>query len=99
MTDSAERKLRTYDNKIIKLAFDHEGCGCVMSGVPALWLVDEADGGDVLARGSALPILYEKRHAVFFEDSLTIDYDEGKHAFQLKSKQQTYHHDMPVQYK
>ncbi|MFK7691933.1 iron-sulfur cluster biosynthesis family protein [Paenibacillus sp. HJGM_3] len=74
----------------LKLAYDAEGCGCAVDGVTALWLVDGPEPDDRVAGGSAFNILYDKKHEVFFEDELTVDYSDARRAYTLRSKQQTY---------
>lgn len=73
----------------LKLLHDTEGCGCVVSGVPALQLVD-APGPDDCEGEGELPFLFEPRHEIFFEPVLKIDYDPVKAQFSLKSDQQIY---------
>lgn len=90
---SAVEKLSPYLSdgaKQLKLLHDTEGCGCVMSGVPALQLISEGSVDDRLAQGNPLPFWYEPRHEVFFEPQLRIDYDANKHSFSLKSDNQIY---------
>ncbi|MFF2479434.1 iron-sulfur cluster biosynthesis family protein [Paenibacillus sp. NPDC058071] len=74
----------------LKLLHDTEGCGCVMSGVPALQLIAEATVDDKLAQGDPLPFWYEPRHEVFFEPELRIDYNPDKESLSLKSDSQIY---------
>ncbi|MUT65365.1 iron-sulfur cluster biosynthesis family protein [Paenibacillus sp. NEAU-GSW1] len=76
--------------KQLKLLHDTEGCGCVMSGVPALQLVQESTVDDRMAEGDPFPFLYEPRHEVFFEPELRIDYSSDRNAFSLKSDSQIY---------
>ncbi|MCU6708228.1 iron-sulfur cluster biosynthesis family protein [Paenibacillus sp. J5C_2022] len=92
-TDSAVRKLAPYlEEDAIKLKFLHdtEGCGCVVSGVPALQLVVEPSQHDSEGEGRPLPFLYERRHEVFYEPSMRIDYDAARDTFSLKSDNQIY---------
>jgi uncharacterized protein YqkB len=75
----------------IKLVYDSEGCGCAVDGVPQLWVVDQAEPGDSETEAFPIPVLYESRQAVFFEEeAMTVDYNATKRAFSLKSKQQIY---------
>lgn len=74
----------------LKLAYDSEGCGCAVNGVPALWIVNDPDGDDVEASGSSYRVLFDRKHEVFFDDALTVDYNVSRRAFTLKSKQQIY---------
>ncbi|PZD93628.1 iron-sulfur cluster biosynthesis family protein [Paenibacillus sambharensis] len=80
----------------LKLLYDTEGCGCVMSGVPALqWIADPVQG-DVKAESIPFEVWYEPRYEVFFEDSIKVDYSDSSHAFVLKSDNQTYTNHMRV---
>ncbi|MDF2726269.1 MAG: iron-sulfur cluster biosynthesis protein [Paenibacillus sp.] len=97
--DAAEQLRRRFPhNGPYKLAYDAEGCGCAVNGVPALWLVDEVGPEDVLAEADAdeLPFIYEKRHELFFEDRLKIDYNREKRTFRLASDGQIYTPDLKV---
>lgn len=92
-TETAVRKLSPYlegGQAKLKLLHDTEGCGCVMSGVPALQLVAEQSVDDQESKGDPFPFLYEPRHEVFYEPQLKIDYDEGNNSFSLKSQNQIY---------
>ncbi|MEK3881357.1 iron-sulfur cluster biosynthesis family protein [Paenibacillus sp. PL2-23] len=92
-SEAAVRKLAPLladGSRQLKLLHDTEGCGCVMSGVPALQLVAEAGVDDKMAEGDPFPFLYEPRHEVFYEPRLKIDYRESSGAFSLKSDNQTY---------
>ncbi|QHW34472.1 iron-sulfur cluster biosynthesis family protein [Paenibacillus rhizovicinus] len=77
-------------SKSLKLLYDTEGCGCVMSGVPTLLVVDEPEANDKLGSGSPYPVWYEPNYEVFFEPELKIDYNPSRNAFILKSDSQTY---------
>ena len=92
-SETAVRKLKPLledGTKKLKLLHDTEGCGCVMSGVPALQLVSEATVDDKVAEGDPFPFLYEPRHEVFYEPYLKVDYRESAGIFSLKSDNQTY---------
>ncbi len=90
-TDKAIEKLKpilTNTNKQLKLKYDTDGCGCVVSGVTALWLVTQADADDVIVETNYVPVLLEKSRLVFFDDEMTIDVVEAAGCFQLKSPSQ-----------
>ncbi|MEI5907091.1 iron-sulfur cluster biosynthesis family protein [Bacillus spongiae] len=71
---------------LLKLKYETEGCGCVVSGVPTLWLVDEKDEGeDVVIETNQMPILVEKSKMVFLDENLTIDFSETSNTFMLKT--------------
>lgn len=74
----------------LKLAYDTEGCGCVVSGVAALWVVDGPGEFDRQAENSSFELLYDWRHEVFFEERLIIDYLPQHRSYILKSNQQIY---------
>ncbi|GLX71467.1 iron-sulfur cluster biosynthesis family protein [Paenibacillus glycanilyticus] len=76
--------------KQLKLLHDTEGCGCVMSGVPALQLIEQGGPDDRLAQGDPFPFWFEPRHEVFFEPELRIDYNAERYAYSLKSDNQIY---------
>ncbi|ASS65242.1 MULTISPECIES: iron-sulfur cluster biosynthesis family protein [unclassified Paenibacillus] len=79
---------------ILKLVYDTEGCGCVVSGVSALHIVAQASPGDVIGEGDPFPFLYEERYEVFFEPELKLDYNPARQAFILASDSQIYSHDL-----
>lgn len=81
-------KLENNKKRFLKLKYDTEGCGCVMSGVTALWLVDEQDQDDVSIDTNHVPLLVEKTKMVFLDEQLTISYNETAKSFMLKSPSQ-----------
>lgn len=72
----------------VKLVFDSEGCGCSVSGVPTLWIVNQAGDKDLRADGTPFGLLYEQKHEIFFEDRMSLDYQSS--GFVLKSSGQIY---------
>ncbi|MCM3704631.1 MULTISPECIES: iron-sulfur cluster biosynthesis family protein [Cytobacillus] len=72
----------------IKLKYDIDGCGCVVSGVAALWLVEELDEDDREIQTNTGSIYVEKSKEVFLDENLTIDFSEKANCFQLKSPNQ-----------
>ncbi len=92
-SDSAAKRLAPLlkdGGKHLKLLHDTEGCGCVVSGVPALQLIDEPSVDDRLAQGEPFSFYYEPRHEVYYEPSMRIDFHADKQAFSLKSDSQIY---------
>jgi len=92
ITDLAAEKIKTKMNNeqaYLKLKYDTEGTGCVMNGVPILWVVEEAEEGDELIETNSMPILVEKSKMVFYDKELKIDYSAQSGMFQLKSPGQT----------
>jgi len=74
----------------LKLVYDTEGCGCAVSGVPALWIVDEPVGRESVYSGEPFEVWVETKDEVFFEDRMTIDYMENGLRYVLKSSSQIY---------
>jgi iron-sulfur cluster insertion protein len=90
-TENAIEKLRPRmadKDKKLKLKYDTDGCGCAVSGVPALWLVDKKENDDMEIETNFVPILIERSRLVFFEEDMTIDYTDTANSFQLKSPNQ-----------
>lgn len=91
VTEEAANKIKARidgKNGYLKLKYDTEGCGCVVSGVSALWLVNELDDDDHEIKTNIGSIYIEKSKEVFFEETMTIDFSEKANCFQLKSPNQ-----------
>ncbi len=89
ITNEASQKL---EDKIgnqqgyLKLKYDTEGCGCVVSGIPTLWYVNKPEEGeDFQVETNLRPILIEKSKMVFLDEELKIDFSPASNTFQLKS--------------
>ncbi|ANE47893.1 hypothetical protein SY83_18125 [Paenibacillus swuensis] len=80
----------------LKLVFDAEGCGCSVSGVPTLWVVNERHPEDLTADSEPRDTLYEKKHEVFFDDLMNIDWNPAKRAFSLTSSGQIFNNMMSL---
>ena len=74
----------------LKLVYDAEGCGCAVSGVPALWVVDAPLPDDVRAESDAFELWHERRHEIFFDEALRIGYLPDVRSFSLVSDTQIY---------
>lgn len=81
----------------LKLVYDAEGCGCAVSGVPALWIVDAPNPEDAESAGDPISVLYEPRHELFFDREMKLEYDSSRRTFSLKSDQQIFHPRMTIQ--
>jgi len=81
---------------LLRLVFDREGCGCSLDGVPALWLVDRPESGDLEAESAPLRLVYRAKDEIFFEDKLHIDYQDRNKSYILKSSGQIYNAGMSV---
>ena len=93
LTDAAASRVKEQlgANGRLKLTYDAEGCGCAVSGVPALWIVDAPGPTDAETAAEPLPVLYEPRHEVFFDEEMKLDYHAQRDVFSLKSDTQIYH--------
>lgn len=91
VTERAARKIKDrIDGKggFLKLKYDTDGCGCVVSGVAALWLVNQLDEDDREIKTNAGSIYIEKSKEVFLDEHLIIDFTDKANCFQLKSPNQ-----------
>ncbi|MFC5448224.1 iron-sulfur cluster biosynthesis family protein [Paenibacillus aestuarii] len=98
-TDAAIAKLQPFledGNTLIKLVFDTEGCGCSVNGVPTLWLVGEAAGGEIQAESEPLKLIYKAKDEIFFEDQMKLDYQDSSKSYILKSNSQIYNAHMAL---
>lgn len=74
----------------LKLVYDAEGCGCAVSGVPTLWITDKTDSNDFTVQDEPYLLLMDRKHEVFFEENMIIDYNKKGHCFILKGGGQIY---------
>lgn len=84
------RKLGDDKDARLKLVFDSEGCGCSANGVPTLWIVSEAGTYDFIADGEPYDVLIDRKHEVYFEERMIVDYIPQGIRFVLKSGGQIY---------
>ena len=90
VTEAAYKKIMDTipsEAKYIKLFYDNEGCGCVMS---------EKDERDVDIESSTMNFIADRTKLVFMDDKLTVDWHEGGGTFQLKSPSQFYNPNMKL---
>ncbi|AZB43445.1 iron-sulfur cluster biosynthesis family protein [Bacillus sp. FJAT-42376] len=80
--------LREHPEARLKLKYDTEGCGCVVSGVAALWLVKETEEDDLKIETNFKPVYLEKTKMVFLDENMTVDFLESANTFALKSPSQ-----------
>ncbi len=89
LTNQATKKIQDkIENKQghLKLKYDTEGCGCVVSGIPTLWFINHpVEGEDIMIETNSYPILVEKSKMVFLDEDLKIDFSSQSNTFQLKS--------------
>ena len=75
----------------LRLVYDAEGCGCAVSGVPALHALDEPVPGDAEAEtDGTFAVGYDPRHELFFEDRLVIDRAPDGEGLMLRGSGQIY---------
>ncbi|AIW82797.1 iron-sulfur cluster biosynthesis family protein [Bacillus mycoides] len=99
VTEAAYKKIMNTipsETKYIKLFYDNEGCGCVMSGIIDLVAVSEKDERDVDIESSVLNFIADRTKLVFMDDKLTVDWHEVGGTFQLKSPSQFYNPNMKL---
>ncbi|MDQ0225012.1 heme biosynthesis protein HemY [Bacillus sp. 7586-K] len=83
-----EPKFTENKNRMLKLKYDTEDCGCVMCGVTALWLVEKPEEDDIRIETNGMPVYVEKTKMVFLDDKLTISFNETANCYMLKSPSQ-----------
>lgn len=99
VTEAAYKKIMDTipdETKYIKLFYDNEGCGCVMSGIIDLVAVAEKDERDVDIESSVMNFIADRTKLVFMDDKLTVDWHEVGGTFQLKSPSQFYNPNMKL---
>lgn len=99
VTEAAHKKIvDTIPSEVnyIKLFYDNEGCGCVMSGIIDLVAVSEKDERDVEIESNTLQFIADRTKLVFMDDQLTVDWHEIGGHFQLKSPSQFYNPHMKL---
>ena len=77
---------------VIRLVHDTEGCGCVVSGVPAFHIVSNAQLSDITLESNVpeLTFILDGQKAVFFEEELILSTDPGDFTLRLSSNGQHY---------
>ncbi|WP_338442790.1 iron-sulfur cluster biosynthesis family protein [Bacillus spizizenii] len=89
VTDAAKQALQqAFDanpGKKAQLRYDAEGCGCAVSGVPTIWLAEELTGQCERLETNGILLYIQSSQKVFFDDQMTIDYNEKAKTLALKS--------------
>ncbi|MBD1378735.1 iron-sulfur cluster biosynthesis family protein [Metabacillus arenae] len=90
LTDKAIQKIheKLTENHKLKLKYDTDGCGCVVSGVTVLWAIEKEEEDDLLVETNDLPIYVEKSKMVFLDEQMTIDFQDKVNTFVLKCPSQ-----------
>ncbi|TJY44249.1 iron-sulfur cluster biosynthesis family protein [Cohnella pontilimi] len=78
------------DIEAFRLVYDTEGCGCAVNGVPALWAVTESAPGEIRADSEPFVLWHDPRHALYFDETLRIDFRADTNSFRLASDNQIY---------
>ncbi|WP_419881275.1 iron-sulfur cluster biosynthesis family protein [Peribacillus sp. B-H-3] len=87
-TEAAMKKIQEKLNGtkgLLKLKYDTDGCGCVVSGVTALWLVDEIDEEDLRVETRMGDIYLERSKVIFLDESMKVDFSPEANSFMLKT--------------
>ncbi|MCY8514891.1 iron-sulfur cluster biosynthesis family protein [Bacillus atrophaeus] len=92
LTDTAKQTLQqamvANPGKKAQLRFDAQGCGCAVSGVPTIWLSEQLTGECEQLETNGVPLYIQSSQKVFFDDQMTIDYNEKANTLALKSPAQ-----------
>ena len=75
-------------NGYLLLKYDTEGCGCLVDGVTALWLVDELDDDFEKVETNGLTIYVEKSKMIFLDEIMKIKFESTANCFMLTSPNQ-----------
>jgi uncharacterized protein YqkB len=86
------QRLEAGQSGVLRLVYDNEGCGCAVNGVPTLWIESATQPHDfqIEAVGTPAELWMEKKHEIYFEDRMTLDYKAEGRSFVLKSNGQIY---------
>ncbi|MFS0613799.1 iron-sulfur cluster biosynthesis family protein [Lederbergia ruris] len=82
-----EQKMNT-DHSIVTLKYETEGCGCAVSGIPTLELINQKNLNEeeyMRIATNAMDVYIEKAKIVFFDDEMKIGFLPKKQTFQLSS--------------
>ncbi|MEK5366365.1 iron-sulfur cluster biosynthesis family protein [Bacillus safensis] len=78
-----------HETKELLLRYDSDGCGCAVSGVPMIWLTGERTGEwEELKHNQLFKLYIHTAQKVFFDEEMTIDFNEKANTLMLKSPQQ-----------
>ncbi|WP_179281176.1 iron-sulfur cluster biosynthesis family protein [Paenibacillus sp. XY044] len=93
VTETAKTYIETLagsESAIIRLAYDSEGCGCGVNGLPALWIVSAKETDDLEIQSNRLHFVIHRLQAVFFEEHLYLDSEKNDPSFRLTGDGQLY---------
>jgi len=93
VTETAKKHIESLagsESAIIRLAYDSEGCGCGVNGLPALWIVSANEADDVEIQSNHLHFIIHRLQAVFFEEHLYLDSEKNYPSFRLTGDGQLY---------
>lgn len=75
VTETAKKHIESLagsESAIIRLAYDSEGCGCGVNGLPALWIVSAKEADDVEIQSHHLHFIIHRLQAVFSKSNYTL---------------------------
>ncbi|MGH1160521.1 iron-sulfur cluster biosynthesis family protein [Bacillus mycoides] len=82
-----------YPNHLRFLQYEMGGCGLPLDGVLRVKLIKSSIGYEEM-QTNWKPLFINKASLAFVDDNITIDFFEG---FQIKSSNQTYSHNVPLE--
>lgn len=87
--EAAEKIKQKMDDQdlMLKLKYKTEGCGCVLSGVPTLELIEQRalEQDEIQIDTNSMPIIMEESKIIFFDEQLKIDFSNDAQSFRLVS--------------
>ncbi|WP_347862806.1 iron-sulfur cluster biosynthesis family protein [Salimicrobium sp. PL1-032A] len=85
-TEEAKEKFRIILNEsgtsMLRLAYDTEGCGCGVNGVPMIYVEDESKTSDVPVENDFVPVVVDSEQRLFLYESMKVEVVKG--AFRFK---------------
>lgn len=75
VTETAKKHIESLagpESAIIRLAYDSEGCGCGVNGLPALWIVSAKEADDEEIQSNQLDFIIHRLQAVFSKSIYTL---------------------------
>lgn len=91
ITPAAEEQLRRRmlgKELLVKLKYETDGCGCAVSGVPILQLINPQELDkvhDMKIPTNAMDVYMEKSKTLFFDEEMKIDFLPENQTFRLTS--------------
>lgn len=84
-----KKRQEEHEARELLLRYDSDGCGCAVSGIPMIWLTSERTGEwEQLQHNQSFKLYIHTAQKVFFDEEMTIDFNEKANTLMLKSPQQ-----------